>query len=96
MAARELCSLVQGKVVIHADKTINPETVSGAHSYAGGLTYLGTAVGGVRSDGRKKLESRPPVFLRGGSRAEKDLETVGWAGAESLVVLMRRTGRVAM
>jgi hypothetical protein len=35
MAARELCRLVQRKVVIHADKTINPETVSGAHSYAG-------------------------------------------------------------
>jgi hypothetical protein len=59
-------------------------------------TYLGTATGGVRADGRKKLESRPPVFLRGGSLAEKDLVTVGWAGEESLVVLVRRTGRVAM
>jgi hypothetical protein len=103
VATSKLDCLVDGKLIIHADKTVDPMEVRicsidnpkmvKTHM----MVSLCTAAVGVRGDGLvKRFAKIPPVLRRAISLPECVLEMAG-GEAGCLVVLVRRTvGLVAI
>jgi hypothetical protein len=72
VAARKFDGFVHGKLIIHADETVDPGQVSMQAVKEHHITYIGTALCtgplGVRVLGlEKRLEKIPPVLLRAAS-----------------------------
>lgn len=66
MATSKLCCFGDRKIIIHADKAVDPDTVSLIPRYRCKSQYLWVSlIGGERGPGRK-MEKMPPEFLRGG------------------------------
>lgn len=98
MAAGELCSFGDGDIVVHTDKTIDPDVSSIWRCMPRqDWPYLCTSLmDGERGPALKKVAKIPPEPLRVGcSLVEYDLATGGAAGtADSLTTLGRRVGLI--
>jgi hypothetical protein len=96
VATGKLDGLVNGQLVVHTDKTVDPMIVSTCSISCLALTdmmvSLCTGVVGVRGGLAKRFANIPPVLRRAISRPECVLAMAGGEGGCFIVLVLRTVG----